>query len=72
MLIVNTHEVVAPKPRNPQRRLSAELREISPSSTEAILLDPKTARCLVAHGRYKGWTMVQKQTQSGVLVWRLT
>jgi hypothetical protein len=69
---INYTSSPAPKPRTKVRRLSREMKIIPADKNKGYELDLKTAKCLVAHGRYRGWIMVQLSNPSGtVTVWRI-
>lgn len=58
-----------PPPRNRQSRLREEMRTMEPG--DSFLLSWEEARCLLAHGHYVGWVMVQrKEGAAGIRVWR--
>lgn len=58
-----------PPPAIRTHRITPELKAMKPG--EHRLLDRKTAACLRSHGRYNGWTMVQRNEGENVRVWRL-
>jgi hypothetical protein len=64
----------APRPQDPDQKLSPELKGMVPG--QSVLLEKRASVALRAYGRYHGWKMVQKQEagENGVAkvrVWRL-
>jgi len=62
--------VPPPPVRVTKRRLTDAHRAIGPG--QSILCEPKTALCLMAWGRSKGFKMQQRQEGDALRVWRLT
>lgn len=60
----------APKPRERKSRLTDEIRNLKPG--QSVIVDPKTARCAVAHIKYSGGVAVQQKKADGkIQVWMI-
>lgn len=59
-----------PKPRTMKPRLPDAARTLEPGQWLDVP-DAETAICVRAHGRGKGWKMVQRKDSVAIRVWRL-
>lgn len=60
-----------PKPRTHKSRLTAEAKNLQPQQN-VICSSDKSARCVRAYGKRKGWVVVQQKDGEHIRVWRLS